>query len=388
MHGRSDVVTLRTTVAKILQLFKDSPQTDDEEAEKRKIVRAAAELIKSDIKNIESNRDFYPDTSALGSLENNLKYVPQVLRIFLQEVFRGKSCELQTASIGQCIMQMARPRVLLAPIEFGLAVEMHQHFGSRYLVDILNSHGFCLPYSEVIRFSTCAANFQGTDIPTAGRFGQYIADNVDHNFRTLDGQGTYHGMGIAVAVSPGVKDTNIIPRIQSSENSFRAAKIAIKYYRGVSKVGPLAFKKLEPVSESDELENLDTMWKMSWALRPKRVQSLPPTTDGARYHSFRVYCQVHEWIGHSVDPERWGWVLSKGQLEPKTMDSEVAPASLLKVVRCNCKGNCDTKRCSSREHDLECSIACGECRGLCLNSSSNSEENVNDESNEYELHLL
>jgi hypothetical protein len=65
VHGRSDVVTVKATAAKILQQFKDSPQTDDEDTEKRKIVRAAAELIKSDIKNIETSRDFYPDTSEL-----------------------------------------------------------------------------------------------------------------------------------------------------------------------------------------------------------------------------------------------------------------------------------------------------------------------------------
>jgi len=48
VHGRSDVVTVKETAANILQQFKDSPQTDDEEAEKRKIVRAAARLIKAD----------------------------------------------------------------------------------------------------------------------------------------------------------------------------------------------------------------------------------------------------------------------------------------------------------------------------------------------------
>ncbi|XP_076055740.1 uncharacterized protein LOC143033942 isoform X1 [Oratosquilla oratoria] len=35
VRGRSDVVTVKETAAKILQQFKDSPQTDDEEAEKR-----------------------------------------------------------------------------------------------------------------------------------------------------------------------------------------------------------------------------------------------------------------------------------------------------------------------------------------------------------------
>jgi len=36
------------------------------------------------------------------------------------------------------------------------------------------------------------------------------------------------------------------------------------------------------------------------------VNSLSPTTDATKYHSFRVYCQVQEWMGN------WGWCLRKG----------------------------------------------------------------------------
>ena len=205
VHGRSDVVTVKETAANILQQFKDSPQTDNEEAEKRKLVRAAARLIKADIKNIDTCRDFYPYPSELRSLEKNVTYVPQPRRILLQETFSGKSCDFEVASIGQ----LSRPRAIVAPIQYGLAVQMHQHFGSRFLVDSLHSYGFCLPYAEVLRFSKCAANFRGTNISTQSRFGQFVADNVDHNLRALDGRGTYHGMGIIVAVTPGVRDTTI-----------------------------------------------------------------------------------------------------------------------------------------------------------------------------------
>ena len=33
---------------------------------------------------------------------------------------------------------------------------------------------------------------------------QYVADNVDHNIRTLDGSGTFHGMGIITAITPKI----------------------------------------------------------------------------------------------------------------------------------------------------------------------------------------
>ena len=49
-----------------------------------------------------------------------------------------------------------------------------------------------------------------------------------------------------------------------------------------------------------------------------------------------------------------------------------APERLLKVVKCSCKSNCDTKRCSCRKHGLAytegCTEGCTECRGTdCSN---------------------
>jgi len=53
------------------------------------------------------------------------------------------------------------------------------------------------------------------------------------------------------------------------------------------------------------------------------VHSLPPTTDAAKYHSFRVYCQVQEWMGNCVDPDKWGWCLRKGPVICRQTESAV-----------------------------------------------------------------
>jgi hypothetical protein len=37
---------------------------------------------------------------------------------------------------------------------------------------------------------------------------QYVADNADHNLCTLDGKGTFHGMGIIAAITPASKKEN------------------------------------------------------------------------------------------------------------------------------------------------------------------------------------
>ena len=61
----------------------------------------------------------------------------------------------------------------------------------------------------------CAAVQQGTDLvgvdPKASWI-QFAADNVDHQIRTLDGTGTFHGMGIIGAATPDTKECRAVRR--------------------------------------------------------------------------------------------------------------------------------------------------------------------------------
>ena len=122
---------------------------------------------------------------------------------------------MKIASIGQAIMQAARPQILLAPLQFGLGVQIHHHFGLRFLIDALHCHGFCCAYNEVQQFERNAALSYNTDIPNyTSEFVQYAADNVDHNSRTLDGHNTFHGMGMIVVITPENQCTKPIPRVK------------------------------------------------------------------------------------------------------------------------------------------------------------------------------
>ena len=40
---------------------------------------------------------------------------------------------------------------------------------------------------------------------------QFVADNVDHSIRTLDGNNTFHGMGMIATVTPGTKGVRCVP---------------------------------------------------------------------------------------------------------------------------------------------------------------------------------
>ena len=101
-------------------------------------------------------------------------------------------------------MQAVRPGAILAPLQLSLGVQMHHHFASRFLIDTLSEHGFSCSYAEVQRYERSAAVAHGTQTTTYSEenFIQFIADNVDHNIVTLDGTGTFHGMGIIATITP------------------------------------------------------------------------------------------------------------------------------------------------------------------------------------------
>lgn len=106
--------------------------------------------------------------------------------------------------------------------------------------------------------------------------------------------------------------------------------------------------------------------------------ALPPSPRAAHYHGLRVYHQIMVWTRLSekdVDPLRWGWTMVNGFLEPIKTDAPAAPQTLLKVIRCSCKGACNSNRCSCRRNGLKCASACKECNGLtCKNAETEMEE--------------
>ena len=113
---------------------------------------------------------------------------------------------------------------------------MHRTFGSRFLIDTLSHFGFCTSYSEVRKFELNAAVFHGIDLPetTDKHTVQFVADIVDHKqfAATIDGQNTFHGMGMIAVVTPGVSKPKIIPRKKVTMQDVQAiGRIGIYFYR-------------------------------------------------------------------------------------------------------------------------------------------------------------
>ena len=108
------------------------------------------------------------------------------------------------------------------------------------------------------------------------------------------------------------------------------------------------------------------------------VHTLPPTSNAAKYHNLRVFLQCQNWIDNrdDLDPCQWGWQVISNRLMPIKSSLPPAPERLLKMIRCSCKTNCDSKRCSCRKHGLDCTVACSDCKGVsCTNSKDMIDEN-------------
>lgn len=265
INGKPNVVTFRSTAKAILQGFYSNREAYPE-AEKMRIIETAAKLIKDDIKLVETSHDVYPDCDSLKSEEDAKNFLPESLRVLLKGLLVGKNIGMKTASIGQTIMQATRPRVILAPLQIGLGVQLHHHFASRFLIDTLHQLGFCCSYQEVQRFLSNAVMLHGTDIPGfSGGFIQYAADNVDHNIRTLDGNNTFHGMGMIAAITPATKTSNPILRAKVTPSDMsRMGRVPILFHREESHATTaVTYQKLVTMTAQNPTADLDLIWKTS-----------------------------------------------------------------------------------------------------------------------------
>ena len=104
-------------------------------------------------------------------------------------------------------------------------------------------------------------------------------------------------------------------------------------------------------------------------------EKLPPTTNAAKFHSFRVHLQVIVWKSLNTDlllATEWGWEKNGDMLVPIPTNQVVAPENILKFIRCKCKlaskNPCSSQICSCKKNGLPCVPSCGDCRGeYCVN---------------------
>ena len=115
---------------------------------------------------------------------------------------------------------------------------------------------------------------KGTDIKSLvdGCFMQHVADNGDHNLRTLNGLNTFHAMGIIAAITPGKVSRERVPRLTMSSDEI--VKIGNLERVTFSKRGKVLqqtkFKALSEIKVADPIKILGDLWKCAWLLKSQR----------------------------------------------------------------------------------------------------------------------
>ncbi|XP_034250959.1 uncharacterized protein LOC117651244 [Thrips palmi] len=166
--------------------------------ERIRIVKAAAAIIREDIRAQPYDTSRYPTPDDLRGCGDNV--IPPTLQTLVEDVVcKGRSGNMRRAkavcrTLEEAIIAETRPRSFVSPMQVGLAVWLHRRYASRALVDVLHALGLCASYQEAVDYETSAVH-HGRPAIEDSAFVQYVFDNADFNIRTLDGLGTFHAMG-------------------------------------------------------------------------------------------------------------------------------------------------------------------------------------------------
>ena len=86
---------------------------------------------------------------------------------------------------------------------------MNHMFGSRWLIDELFRLGFSVLYNEVNRFRQAVVQSESIEQllreTFSASFSKWMAVNMDHNLASIDGGGSFRGMGVMVISTPTKK---------------------------------------------------------------------------------------------------------------------------------------------------------------------------------------
>lgn len=215
------------------------------------------------------NKQSYPSTESIQSAGD---YVPIVFP-FLRNIFSKKDSDLQVDSIGQAIVQTARRRLSIEPLQIGLAVQLHHMFRSRFLIENVSSMGFCSSYSEIKKFES-AVVATNQDTPHAldqSHFLQFVADNVDQNIDTIDGNNTFHGMGImACATHSKQTSPKEIPRFEvTTEDLISIGHTRVFHYKSDQRGNTFTSMRFQNLQEHRKMNatwKVDVLIKVCWPL--------------------------------------------------------------------------------------------------------------------------
>ena len=275
--NRKNVICFRNMAESIINDKWYSDRSTSVGDESIRVVTAAAKLIRAQIRESQFKCDEYPIESDFTNVDSAKEWVPKLLTVFLENIIKPPT---KQTSIGHAIVQANKPKSAISPLLFGIGVSLDHMFGSRILLDFISRLGFSVSYDELCRYKQSLVQSTNSDMPHsfAHSFTQGSGDNVDHNIKTIDGTGTFHGMGIISMTTPcnrldprGLFSQQPVKRLQRSKVSevVKNRGIPISYYVAPDRTS-LSMLKLKPVSHllspyvAPPSLNLDLAWHIGW----------------------------------------------------------------------------------------------------------------------------
>ena len=161
-------------------------------SECEQIIKTAEKFVKSDIKIAQFAYNYHPLKLDIKNYDESL---PSNLHSFMKSPVLN---EVKQASTGQAIIKAVNPRSDIPPLLFGLVVDLHNLFASKWLINELSHLGFSISYEEITRYKHSVSSSEEEWIKNLldGKFTHWIGENIDHNIQTIDGKNTFGGMGI------------------------------------------------------------------------------------------------------------------------------------------------------------------------------------------------
>ena len=273
-------------------------RASDPETEKVRVLTAAARILKEEIRAADFSRETYPRSEEIGNIEKMAEFVVPSLRLFLDILVNRP---LWKVSLGQALIQAARPRSVIAPVLLGVGVEFDHVFGSKWAVSQLHALGFSISPDEVSLFKQSilqdeeqySLNPPNPSTTTSGpTCFQFAADNADANVGTLDGSGTFHGTGI---IRWSKRDQQMVPkpavvrraRMKVSELAENKGIKILNYVRNATPA--LSRTKFSPILELQVAYIVNAshyystlLWRSAYIVR----RSLNPTPDWVNWSGY------------------------------------------------------------------------------------------------------
>ncbi|KAK6179512.1 hypothetical protein SNE40_011847 [Patella caerulea] len=287
--SRKEAVCFRIMASYIVNEQWYSERSGDSVTEKKRIMTAAAKLVREEIRERNYNKDKYPDDGAIRDFSKMSDFIVPSLKIFLDVLLNR---ELWKVALGQALIQS-----VIAPLLFGLGVELDHIFVSNRVVSQLYSLGVCISADEVALFKnsilqdeeqyslSTSEEIDSQVMDTETPCYQFVADKADANIVTLDGTGTFHSTGLIRWIKRGMvkskPKSQVLrrARLQVSELCKNGGIQTRTYFRRAItalsqlKLSPLLQIQISHIVNSSEFYTT-LLWRSSELLR-KALQPAP-----------------------------------------------------------------------------------------------------------------